>query len=187
MVSPIITLVSTLLLASTVYAELNLTPTLQEYEGDGVKFTQLTFHNGDKVATYSPPRGWDYNGSSKRLVLRPKDKVQAEATIYSIPQKEAQSFDDPTIKKLIEETVASAGSASTVTVLAQQLDPLMIERKETFLVAVKYNLNGLPFVRSIIFLNRQGEQLRFQLICREADYKELHKAFQGSLFSWQNI
>lgn len=187
MVSPIVTLLSTLLLASTVYAELNLTPTLQEYEGDGVKFTQLAFHNGDKLATYSPPRGWDYMGSAKRLTLRPKDKVQAEATISSIPQKDAQSFDDPTTKKLTDEVVASAGAASNVTVLMQQLNPFMVERKETFLVAVKYSANGLTYVRSVIFLNRAGEQIRFQLICREQDYKDLQKVFQSSLFSWQNI
>jgi hypothetical protein len=36
-------------------------------------------------------------------------------------------------------------------------------------------------------MNREKEQIRFQLVCPEADFKELHKAFLGSQYSWQNL
>jgi hypothetical protein len=46
---------------------------------------------------------------------------------------------------------------------------------------------GQPQTRSVMFLNRKKEQIRFQLTCRRSDFKELQKAFQGSHYSWQNL
>ena len=61
------------------------------------------------------------------------------------------------------------------------------ERKETFLVTLSYNLHGGSYSRSILFLNRGSEQIQFQLVCRQADFKELQKAFLDSQYSWQNL
>jgi hypothetical protein len=189
MVYPIVFFSAILLLtAASASAGLDLTPRTSEYQGEGLKFTQLTFSADNKQATYGPPVGWDYTGSSKQLLLRPRNNMQAQATISVAPMEAPPPFNDATQKKLTEELVASLPPGSTgVAVISQQLNPLMIERKETFLVSIKYTFGGLPYVRSVIFLNRIREQMRFQLVCREADFKDLQRAFQGSLFSWQNI
>jgi len=63
----------------------------------------------------------------------------------------------------------------------------MIERKETLLVTLSYNLHGAACNRSILFLNRGREQIQFQLSCRRADFRELQAAFFDSQHSWQNL
>lgn len=169
-------------------AELQLTPTLQELEGDGSKFKQLAFSDGEKTVTYQAPIGWDYSGSATQLTLRPPKKTQAEATITRSPLVQPGAFDDEGLKKLVNEVSALVPKGSeNVTVISQEKNPLLIDRKETFLVVLGYNLFGQAYNRSVLFLNRGNEQIRFQLVCRQADFKELQKAFLGSQFTWQNL
>ena len=177
-----------LLLAGIAQAELQLTPSLVEREGDGCKFKQLAFRDGEKTITYLSPRGWSYSGSATQLTLRPPNKTQAEANITKIPLSQPGQFDDDTLKKLVTEAVARVpNGSSNVTVESLEKNPLVINRKETFLIVLSYNLFGQAYRRSILFLNREKEQIRFELVCRSADFKELQKAFMGSQYSWDNL
>jgi hypothetical protein len=189
MVRSLIPALASLLLVAAARADLQLTPRTSQYEGDGVKFTQLAFSDGGaKEITYSPPRGWNYSGDANQLTLYPPNKSQAEATIFKIPLSQPASFDDETVDKLVDEALASVPTGSTsVHLISQEKNPLMIERKETLLLTLTYNFYGQSYSRSILFLNRRKEQIRFQLACRGADFNELQKAFLGSQFSWQNL
>ena len=188
MVRPLILALAGSLLIAPARAELDLTPKLSEYELDGVKFKQLAFSDGSKVVTYAPPRGWDYSGSATQLTLRPPGKSQAEATIKKVALSQPASFDEGTVKKLVQEAIASVPPGSTdIQLVSQEKNPLMIERKETFLVTLSYNFYATAYNRSILFLNRGAEQIQFQLSCRRADFKELQAAFLDSQHSWQNL
>jgi len=176
------------LLIVSARAELQLTPSVVQYELDGVKLKQLAFSDGAKQVTYQAPRGWEYSGSATQLTLRPPNKPQAEATITRIPLPQAGSFDDESLKKLVTEAVASVPKGSeNVTLVSQEKNPLLINRKETFLITLAYDFYGASYSRSILFLNRGNEQIRFQLTCSQADFKELQKAFLGSQYSWRNL
>lgn len=177
----------TLFIASA-SAELQLTPRVAEYELDGTKFKQLAFSDDGKTITYQSPRGWEYSGNATQLTLRPPNKPQAEATITRIPLSQPGSFDEASLKKLVNEAVAVVPkSSSNISVISEEKNPLMIQRKETFLIKLGYTFFGQKMSRSILFLNRGNEQLRFQLTCREADFSELHRAFLASHYSWQNL
>lgn len=63
----------------------------------------------------------------------------------------------------------------------------MTERKETLLLTLTYSFYGHSYNRWILFLNRGKEQIRFQVACRQSDFKEVQKAFLGSQYSWQNL
>ena len=189
MVHSLIPIFVSFLLVAAARGDLQLIPKPVEYELEGAKFKQLAFSDGGaKEITYSPPRGWDYFGSTTRLDLHPPNKVQAEATITRIPLSEPGQFDDDTLKKLVAEAVALVPEGSSnVTVESQEKNPLRINRKETFLVVLSYNLSGQAYSRSILFLNRGKEQIRCELVCRAADFKDLQKAFLGSQYSWRNL
>jgi hypothetical protein len=176
------------LFVASAYAELQLTPKMSEYELDGVKFKRLAFSDDAKTVTYQSPRGWDYSGNAAQLTLRPPGKAQAEATITRIPLSQPGSFDEASLKKLVDEAVAVVPKASSnMSAVSQEKNPLMINRKETFLIKFSYTFFGQKMSRSILFLNRGNEQLRFQLTCREADFGELHRAFLASHYTWQNL
>lgn len=169
-------------------ADLQLTPTLGDYDLDGVRMQQLLFPDGEKKVLYTPPRGWDYSANGGRLILRPSHGGNAEAEIKVIKLAGPQVFDDATMKQLSDEVVASLpANALNVKVIAQEKNPLLIERKETFLVVVNYDCFGDSYARSVLFVNRKGEQLRCQLTCRQALFPQLKKAFQGSQYSWQHL
>ncbi len=173
---------------ASAHAELLLMPKVSEYKADGATFKHLEFSDDEKKVTYQSPRGWDYSGSATQLTLRPPNKPQAEATITRVPLSQPGSFDDESLKKLVSEAVAllPKGSENT-SVVSQEKNPLMIQGKETFLITLSYTFYGQKYGRSILILNRVNEQIRSQLTCREADFKELHRAFLGSQYSWQNL
>ncbi|MBV9009460.1 MAG: hypothetical protein JO354_09895, partial [Verrucomicrobia bacterium] len=148
----------------------------------------VAFSDGEKKITYQPPRGWEYNGTSAQFTLHPPGKIQAEATISRLPLSAPSTFDDETVKRLTAQAVALLPKESSeVTVVSQENSPLTINHKETLEVVLSYRLLGQLYYRSILFLNRENEQVRFQLTARETDFKELHAAFQSSLFSIQNL
>ena len=174
---------------ATARADLQLQPKLSEYELDGVKFRQLVFSDGTRDdITYSPPPGWTYLGTGAKLTLTPLHKTQAGATIATVKLKEPAQFNDETVKTLTQEALAAVPQGSTDAVLiSEEKNPVHIERKETFLIIVKYTFYGQKFERSTLLLNRGNEQIRFQLTSREEDFKELQRTFLGSQFSWQNL
>jgi hypothetical protein len=173
---------------ASVQAELQLNPTVSEYQLEGVKFSRLAFRDGNKIPTYQPPRGWDYSGSGDRLTLRPPGKSQAEAIITRMPRMESSTFTDENLKKLATEATVSAPKGSTaVKIVSQEKNPLHIDGKETFQVVISYGLQGQAFQRSILFLNRDREQVRFQFAAPAPDFKGLEAAFQSSLCSWRNL
>ena len=169
-------------------AELQLTPKNSEYVLDGVKFKQLSFSNEKgKEITYAPPKGWDYSGSATKLTLHP-GKSQAEATISKLSLPQEAAFDDPGMKKLAEEIVLSVPRGSTnVTLVSQEKNPLLINRRETFLVTVSYSFFGANYKRSVLFLNREKEQLRFDIVSQAKDFADLQRDFLGSQYTWQNL
>ena len=174
--------------AASARAELQLIPTLSEYELEGVKFSRLAFRDAGKTPTYQPPRGWDYSGSGDRLILRPAAKSQAEAIISRAALPQPCTLDDENLKKLAAEALTCApkgGGAAKI--ISQEKNPLHIDGKETFQVLISYELQGQTFERSILFLNRQSDQLRFQLAAPARDFKELEAVFQSSLCSWRNL
>jgi hypothetical protein len=169
-------------------ADLQLTPSVDEYLLEGVKFKQLAFFDGGQKVTYQSPHGWNYSGTATQLTLYPPNKVLAEATIARVPEPSQGKFDDETVKKLVAEAVASIpkGSANVV-VESQERAPLRIGNRETLLVVIGYDALGSNFTRSILFINRGAEQIRCQLTCRTTDFRELQKAFLGSQYTWRNL
>ena len=177
------------LFAASARADLQLTPKVSESWVDGAKIKFLAFSDGSgKDITYGPPTGWEYSGSTTRFTLRPPGKPQAEGTIARINLSQPAVFDDETMKKLTAEVLASVpGGSTNVTLVSQEKNPLLIARKETFLVIVSYTFYGENYQRSMMFLNRGNEQVRFQFVSRAVDFKPLQAAFQRSHFTWRNL
>ncbi len=175
-------------LARAARAELDLTPRPGSYKVDGLTFSQLAFSDGNKEITYAPPGGWETSGNATRLTLRPKGKAQAEASISRVSLKTPMAMDEEGAKALAAEAVASLpATSSNVQVLQQEKNAVSIGGKETLLVVLSYTLNGENYGRSVMFMPRGNEQIRFQLASRLADFKDLQKAFFGSQFSWQGL
>jgi hypothetical protein len=180
-----VTLIS---LAGLAHADLDLTARLEQYDLDGVKRQQLVFADGDRRVSYTPPKNWEYSGAGSRFVLHPASQSGAEAVIAVTKLSAAEVFDQTTTKRLSDEVLASVPRGATnVTLVSQQLNPLLIERKETFLVVISYDYYSQPYQRSEMFLNRNNEQVCFQLTCYRNAFRELQKAFESSHYSWQNL
>src|ERR1700694_5356370 len=177
------------LFVASARADLQLTPKASESWVDGAKIKFLAFSDGSgKEVTYGPPAGWEYSGSTAKLTLHPPGKPQAEGTIARIDLSRPAIFDQETMKKLTAEALASVpGGSTNVTLVSQEKNPFLIARKETFLVIVSYTFYGEDYQRSMMFLNRGNEQMRFQFVSRTIDFKNLQAAFQGSQCTWQNL
>jgi hypothetical protein len=177
-----------LILLRSVRADLQLIPTRDKYDLDGAQLERLLFPDGPQKVTYTPPRGWQYFGSDDRLTLHPDGIGRAEAEIKVTKLPAPYDLDDPAMGRLTEEIVASApANARNVAIVSQEKNPLLIERKETFLVIIKYDLDSESYLRSVMFISRKNEQLRFQLTAPQRIFAPLQQAFRASHYSWQNL
>jgi hypothetical protein len=175
-------------LAGFACADLEFSPRVEEYDLDGVKLKQLSFADSERRVIYTPPRKWVYSGVGNRLVLHPPSESAAEAVITVSKTQRTEVFDEATTKRLCDEVLASVPRGATnVILVSQQMNPLQIERKDTFLVVINYDYYSYPYARSVMFLNRPNEQVRFQLTCYRNSFRDLQKAFQNSHYSWQNL
>jgi hypothetical protein len=169
-------------------AEINLTPKPSVRELDGVRFPQLEFADDTATITYEAPRGWTYTTDSpRRLVLRPQDKVQADANIEFVKNAQPTVFDDAGVKRLKDEFPALLPKDSEQIAFAGEgeKNPLQINGHETYELTANFALFGRKFTTSVLFVDMGDSQLRFILSCQTRDFAELHKAFQRSWYSWQ--
>jgi hypothetical protein len=177
-----------LFLANSASANLQLTPEEAEYELEGVKIRQLVFLDGGQRVTYAPPRGWQYSGGGDHFVLHPKGGLSAEAIIRAVKLAQPENFDNAAMKRLCDQAIASLpGSATHIAIVSQEKNPLLIEQKETFLITIHYECYGVPYARSVMFLNRKNEQVQFQLTSPRPSFAQLQAEFLRSQFSWQNL
>ncbi len=177
------------LLAPAVLASLDLSPQQETFDLDGIKMSQLAFSNGGKTkATYQPPFAWKCSGGRDYLELHPEGTAQVKARVSKSPASPDISFDAGGGKRLTEKVIASLPEGSEqVKVLSEELNPLQIDGKRTYLVELSYVYYGERFACYSLFLDRVPEMLTFRLNCRESNYQALRAEFHRSLYSWQNL
>lgn len=176
-------------LASAARANLDLSPQEDSFELDGMRISQLAFSTGNRLkATYQPPRAWKYAGGSEYLELQPDGVAQVKARISKSPAFPNVSFDAEGRKRLTEQVIASLPEGSEqVKVVSEELNPLQIDGKQTYLVELSYVYYGERFSCYSLLLDRVPEMLTFRLNCRESSYQALRAEFHRSLYSWQNL
>lgn len=170
-------------------AELSLSPELVSFELDGVTLQRLAFENGtNDRATYQPPADWKYSGGKNQLDLQPPNLSQSSVKIVKLPAESAVSFDTDGRTELQERTIGSLPEGSgQIKIEAEQVSPLKIDGKETYLVEISYVCYGEKFACYSLFLDRKPEAINFRLNYREKDYANLRDTFQRSLFTWENL
>jgi hypothetical protein len=183
---PLHTLTILWLVASAQAEEINFTPVRSVREFEGIKFPQLEFAQGKQKITYEQPRGWTYAGNASRIKFTPPSVSQAFGEIGQTPLPAPQNFDEPTLKALQEQAVASLPSESgDVSIVATKKNPIMINQHETFEVVVAYQLYGERYQKSVLYTNVADTQLTFRFVARKVDFDKLHRAFRDSLCSLQ--
>jgi hypothetical protein len=182
--SPLLILVASVV---STYGAIDFTPGTNERVLSGVKFQQLIFQQDGRKITYEPPRGWRYYGDAAKISFTPADVPQAQAEIEQSLLPAPQNFDEEATVKLLQEKVLSSlpGNSQNVVVISAEKAPLMINRQETFEIIVSYQVSGVEFQRSVLFLNLQDTQVRFRVTARKQNFEAIHKAFRGSICSWQ--
>jgi len=171
-------------IAASAWCGIDFTPGIGERVLEGIKFTELYFHENGRQISYEQPRGWTYTGDSSRIRFIPPNVPQAFGEMAQAPLPTPQNFDEPTIKLLQERVLQSVPADSRdVIVVGAEKNPLMINQHETFEVTVAYQLYGEHYRRSMLFMNLSDTQLMFSFVSRKTDFDKLHQAFRGSLCS----
>lgn len=177
------------LLASVALAGLDFSPQEEEFELEGIKMSQLAFRTGNgPKAIYQPPRDWKYFGGNEYLDLQPAGLTQASAKVRKWPASPELSFDPEGRKRITEQIIASLPEGSEqVKLLTEEVNPLRICGRQTYLVELTYVYYGDRFACYTLLVERSPEMFCFRLSSREANYQALRDAFQRSLYSWQNL
>ena len=189
MVRPVITAALALLtLAAPAGADLDLTPIDGFYIVEGTRARDLNFHDGSKVVSYSPPGNWTPGGGGKQMSLMPQDKIQASASIEALPATGPLPATEENLKAYSD---LAAGllprQASDVKTVGAAVSSVHVCGYALAQVTMTYKFFGQEFETVILFMPRPVEDVRFRLTCHTADFKELYRPFERSLFSIEGL
>jgi hypothetical protein len=178
-----------LLTVASAHAQIDLAPTKSFYEIEGIRIPNISFRNGARKVSYTPPADWVLSGSGSQLTLTPRDSVQASATIVTesarapVPPAAAEN-----IKVYRELAVGLAPREATkIEVIEAVVCPMRISGQSMVEVTLTYTFFGQLFRMNVLFMARDQEQVRFQFTARIGDYPPLFQAFRRSLFSMQGL
>jgi hypothetical protein len=166
---------------------IDFTPMSGQRALEKVEFPQLVFHQDGHFVTYEQPRNWTFTGSAAQLKLTPSNS-QAQATIEQVALSGPQPFDEAAVTALRQVVIESVpGDAKEPKVVAEEQNPVPINRQPSYSITVNYRYYGQDYAVSVLFANLGDTQLRARLVARKTDFEELQRAFRGSLFSlhWQ--
>jgi hypothetical protein len=153
---------------------------------EGIKFQQLVFRDNTRRVTYEQPRGWSYLADTGRVRFTPPGVTQAQAEIDQLPLAAPMVFDEATTKKLQEQFLAGLPPGSQdAKVELEEKSPLKKNDYDTYGVTVSYRLYGQEFSTSVLYLSLPDTLVRFRATARKVDFEKIHRAFRGSVFSWQ--
>lgn len=182
------TLLTTVLASSALLpcagGPIDFTPTTGERVLENVVFPQLVLHQDGHAITYERPRNWTFTGGAAQLKLTPPDISQAQATIEQVALPGPQVFDVEAAADLRKVVLGSIpGDAQGAKVVAEEQNPVAINRRASYAITVNYSYFGQDYAVSVLFANLGDTQLRARLMARKADFEVLQRAFRSSLFS----
>jgi hypothetical protein len=166
-------------------AAIDLTPEVNEYTAEGLKFQQLMFRENKQRIEYEPPQKWVFDGGANALHLKPPNKNFAEAVIEIATLSKPQSLDETVRNALKERFLASVPAGSQFVKLEQEIEsPILLNGMPTFEMTVSYQLMGEKFCRSALFAIVRENEITFRCSARKDDFDRVHQEFRGSLLSW---
>jgi len=173
--------------AITAHGALDLTPFPTEYEGEGVKYTELRFKDDTRQVTFTIPQNWTWRGSSSQLRLTPPASfTRADASIYTARLAAPQVLDEKTMEALRQQFLADLPAGAQGVKILSESSPLLLSGNiPTWEFTATYQVIGQTYVRSTLFTNLSEMQLRCQLTALKKDFDPLHRQFLSSLVSWQ--
>jgi hypothetical protein len=173
---------------ATAHGALDLSPFPSQFEGEGVKYTQLSFKDDKRQVLYVPPQNWTWRGGSSQLRLTPPAVfTRADAIIETAPLAEPQPLDEKAIAVLRQQFMSTLPpGAQGVKMISEEQSPVMLGGSiATCEFTATYQILGETFLRSTLFANLPETQLRFKVTGLKKDFDSLHRLFRASLISWQ--
>jgi len=153
-------------LSLTARAALDLSPLPTEFEGEGIKYTQLAFKDDKRHVVYVAPQNWTWRGGASQLRLTPPAPIfHADAVIETSPLPAPQPLDEKTVAVLRQQFIGMLPpGAQAVKMLSEEASPVLLAGNiQTFEFTATYQIYGDTYVRSALFANLPESQLRFKL------------------------
>lgn len=168
-------------------AGLNLTPVLEEYENDGLKFRQLVFKQENGKVTLQLPTAWNHRADGNRVQLLPHGKSFSEGVIEAVPIETPVAWDTTTWQRLQEQSLATVPAGSQdVSVLRTEENPVLLGGNPSFETVVTYKALGQVFHRSVVYVNGPDFWLIFRFTAPKPDFDALHAEFRRAVMSWRS-
>jgi hypothetical protein len=165
-------------------AAIDLTPTVTEYEGEGIRYRKVTFKSGDTPVSMALPFGWTCQGTSTRLKLSAPGSAPGEGVIEADAIKAGQVLDAAAFEVFKQKAMTTLPPGSQLATLVSEQESLLFGQATAYQIVVEYHLLGQVFRRSTLVANVGDTQLRFRFSAPKASFDALDKAFYRSVLAW---
>lgn len=177
-------LVTILALSASANAAIDLTPTVTEYEGEGVLYRKVSFKGGDKPVSLALPFGWTCRGGATRLQLTPPSLAFSEGIVEVGPIKPSQKLDAVAIEAFKHQALTTLPAGGQLATLVSEQELLVFGQAPGYQVVIEFQNLGQKFRRSALVAYMGDTQLTFRFTAPKKAFDPLDKAFYRSVLAW---
>ena len=176
-----------LLATITTLSAVDFTPTFSVKKLEKFSIPVITFHHGDKHASFKPPPGWKSVGEAEGLTLSPADVRDASMKFLSLPwsAEKADKLSDPAA-----ESKWALGylppSATEPEIIATNESPYMLGIRPSREWVIKYRIEGIVHETSVSRCDISAQERIVILLSAPAQsFERVRQDGISSLFSWE--
>jgi hypothetical protein len=176
-----------LLAAVTTLSAVDFTPTVSVKKLEKFSIPIITFHHGDKPASFKPPLGWKTEGGADALTLTPADMRESSMKFLSLQwsaEKGAKLADPSAEAKWALGYIPA--SATDAEIVATNESPYMLGVQPTREWVIKYRVDGIVHETSVSRCDISAQERIVVLLSAPAqNFEKLRQDGISSLFSWE--
>jgi hypothetical protein len=166
---------------------IDLTPSVEEYVGEGILYHRVVFRQEKRSITMELPNQWNCAGAGDRVRFVPPPAYPfSEGIIVAAPLPKPLPLDESATAAFKREVLASLPAGNQgVTVVAEIENSLRIDGNPGYEFVVSYKLLGRTFHRSAILVHLPVVRLTFQFTATDKDFAALDRTFRHAVISGQ--
>lgn len=177
-------LLTLIALSASANAAIDLTPTITDYEGEGVLYRKITFKAGDKPVSMALPFGWTCRGVATRLQLAPPNLPYSEGTVEVSLIKPNQILDTAALEAFKRQALTTLPPGGQFATLVSEQQLMILGEAPAYQVVIEFQNLGQVFRRSVLFAYLGDTQMVFRFTAPKKPFDALDKAFYRSVLAW---
>lgn len=164
----------------------DFTPHYAEVNEDGITTTKLYFEDGGRKIFLTVPPDWIVEGNEQQATMNAAGQ-NAGTVIFRLTEGKPLPLDEKGLEACRALALGLAPKdAAGAAITTETPSPLPINGWTSHQIQIGYEMGGVPYVASILFVKiKAEEQLQIVTAARAGDYPAVARGVTQAMHSWR--